>query len=154
MDLTRQLSRNEYRQIKDATKRLIKRCGGLQKAADITRLCKSRLSDCQNVSDLSSFLPVDVVADLESHVGESIVSQLLAEFAVDGCEPHRPMDRLHRMQAIIKEASEAAVEIGNGDTQAAVKEIDEAIEVLEQARRDIVTRQNRPRVVPTMKAAQ
>lgn len=57
---------------------LIAACGGLEEAAGACRLKKSRLSTCQDPHS-GSFLPVDVLADLEAHCGEPIYSRALFE---------------------------------------------------------------------------
>lgn len=147
MSGARQLPKDDYLVLKTHTRRLIKRAGGLDLAAELTRVCKSVLSDYQNPAKLDCFMPADVIADLESFIGQSLVSQTLAEFAVDPTEPHRPIDCLHRMQGVVKESAEAAIAIGNGDTQEAIKEIEEAIAELEKAKRDILARQSRPHEV-------
>lgn len=57
---------------------LIAACGGLEEAAGACRLKKSRLSHCQDPAS-GSFLPADVIADLEAHCGEPIYSRALFE---------------------------------------------------------------------------
>lgn len=57
---------------------LIVACGGLEEAATACRLGKSQLSNAQNVNQ-DSFLPIDVVAELEAYCGEPIISRALFE---------------------------------------------------------------------------
>ena len=59
---------------------LIRACGGLDEAADACRIAKSQLSNAQNPNH-DAFLPIDVIADLESYCGKSHYSSAL----VDAC---------------------------------------------------------------------
>ena len=59
---------------------LIAACGGLVEAAEVCRLKRSRLSDCQN-ADLAGrgrYLPIDVIAQLEAYCGRPIYSASVA----------------------------------------------------------------------------
>ncbi|NIA72298.1 hypothetical protein HBA54_27280 [Pelagibius litoralis] len=119
----------------------------MDKAAALTRVSKSMLSDYQNASMMETFMAVDVMADLEHFVGEPILSGLLAERAEGDGEPHSPAEKVHRIGRMAKEVGEAVEAFANGDSEAAIKEIDEAIAELEAAKRDILARRCGPREV-------
>lgn len=55
----------EMLDLKLATQAMIKGVGGLEAAADFSRLGKSRLGECQSHNHPESFVPIDVVASLE-----------------------------------------------------------------------------------------
>lgn len=55
----------ELLDLKLATQAMIKGVGGLEAAADYSRLGKSRLGECQSHNHQDSFAPIDVVATLE-----------------------------------------------------------------------------------------
>lgn len=57
---------------------LIAACNGLDEATTACRLNRSRLSEFQNWRS-GSFMPADVVADLEAYCGEAIYSRALFE---------------------------------------------------------------------------
>jgi hypothetical protein len=59
-------------------KTLIDACGGLEEAASACRLNKSRLSDFQNPNS-GSFMPADVIVDLEAYCGEPLYSREIFE---------------------------------------------------------------------------
>lgn len=59
-------------------KQLIDACGGLEEAASACRLNKSRLSDFQNPNS-GSFMPADVITDLEAYCGEPVYSREMFE---------------------------------------------------------------------------
>jgi hypothetical protein len=65
---------------KRVARALIEAVGGLEAAAEFCRLGKSQLSDCCN-PNLATFLPIDVVADLEALVPAPIVTRALARAA-------------------------------------------------------------------------
>lgn len=60
---------------------LIAACGGLEEAAGVCRIGRSQLSDCQSPHG-AGFLPADVIADLEAHCGEPVVSRALARAVI------------------------------------------------------------------------
>ena len=66
------------RQHKRHAKALIEACGGLDEAAAACRVSKTSLSDYQNPC-LTSFMPADVMADLEAYCGEPIYSRAIAD---------------------------------------------------------------------------
>lgn len=57
-------------------RQLIAMCGGLEEAARICRLRRSRLAEFQDPGS-GAFMPVDVVADLEAYGGDPIYSRAL-----------------------------------------------------------------------------
>jgi hypothetical protein len=74
----RALSRHAYLALKAATKRLIEACGGVEGAAFDTRVGKSQLSDYASPFHEKSFVPADVIADLERFTGAPFVTRALA----------------------------------------------------------------------------
>lgn len=57
---------------------LITACGGLDEAAASCRVGKSSLSDYQNPV-LTSYMPADVICDLEAYCGDAIYSRAMME---------------------------------------------------------------------------
>lgn len=57
---------------------LIAACGGLEEAAAACRVGKSALSDYQNAC-LTSFMPADVICDLEAYCGDALYSRAIME---------------------------------------------------------------------------
>lgn len=57
---------------------LIEACGGLVEAATRCRVGKSQLADYQSPQG-ETFMPADVMADLEAYCGEPIYSRALSE---------------------------------------------------------------------------
>ena len=64
--------------LKGATAALIDRVGGLQRAADASRVGVTTLCRYQDPADDKCFMPVDVVLSLELHCGAPVVTQFLA----------------------------------------------------------------------------
>lgn len=77
MSGARQFDRSSYLKLKAATRRLNKQVGGQEAAASLTRVDVGRLCRYGLAHD-PSFMPVDVVADLESDAGDLIVTKILA----------------------------------------------------------------------------
>jgi len=67
-----------YEALKASTRKLVRGAGGQESAASITRLDGPRLSRCGNPSE-AMYLPIDVVADLESDCGDPMVTKVLAQ---------------------------------------------------------------------------
>lgn len=82
---------------------LIGACGGLNEAASACRLERSRLAMFQDPNS-ASFMPADVIADLEAYCGRPLYSQALIEARPGGTD--------HANLAIeVCEAAEAAVDL-------------------------------------------
>ncbi len=79
----RLLSRTDYALLKGATRELVDSLGGLAAAAGRTRVGKSQLSAYGALQE-ADFMPVDVAADLESALGQPVVSAALA--SLRGCD--------------------------------------------------------------------
>lgn len=75
--ISRQLPSNDYRQLKAATRDLIDLCGGVRRAAGLTRIDHGSLSRAGSPHE-PYFLPIDVVADLEAEAQDAPVSRCLA----------------------------------------------------------------------------
>lgn len=73
----RPLSPIEYGGLKQASKRLIKACGGLESASMITRVGHSELARYY-AQEERLFMPIDVAADLEAIAGNPAITQALA----------------------------------------------------------------------------
>ena len=65
-----------YRGLKHVTRELIDSFGAQKAAAALVRVEQSELSDYGNISRLDRWMPLDVVADLESKVGPIVTRQL------------------------------------------------------------------------------
>lgn len=77
----RQMKAVDYALIKAQTRRLISAAGGLESAEQVTRVKKSVIGDYQNVAATAMFMPVDIVADLESDTGLPYVTEALVKLA-------------------------------------------------------------------------
>ncbi|MBB4268124.1 hypothetical protein [Roseospira visakhapatnamensis] len=76
-----------YAGIKSAFRRLLAECGDLREAAAVTRVGKTMLAEYGSRNHPDTYPPADVIADLEAHVGEPIVSRQLVRLAADRPEP-------------------------------------------------------------------
>lgn len=107
----RQLPESDYLRIKALFKRLVAKCGGCELAATITRVEKTSLSDYGRSARPDLFPPADVIMDLETEVGEPLVSREMRRIVgVMNCRP-KPM----REHEIVGEG--AKVTVCNGDFQ-------------------------------------
>lgn len=77
----RELPRRDYEALKERTKELTKRFATLDEASRITcgRTDPARLSRFGNPHEHGMFAPIDIIADLEAHIGEPVVTALLAD---------------------------------------------------------------------------
>lgn len=73
----RPCSDSEYSRLKQATRHLVKACGGLEAAAAITRVGHSELSRYYDPRE-KLHIPADIIADLERDCGRPILTQTLA----------------------------------------------------------------------------
>lgn len=78
-DRPRQLPRHVYLGLKAATRRLITAAGGTEHAVHVTRVQKTALSNYENPNCDTVFVPLDVIADLESDTGLPAVTAALAQ---------------------------------------------------------------------------
>jgi len=76
----RQLTSEMYTALKAAPRRQVKRSGGLESAASVTRVESSRLGQYQHPQH-SRFVPIDVAADLVADSGSTEILQTLAGMA-------------------------------------------------------------------------
>lgn len=70
--------RSSYNALKAATRRLVEMAGGLEPASCVTRVRKTQLSDYGNPHAAESFMPVDVIFDIEASLGEPVITRELA----------------------------------------------------------------------------
>ncbi|MFD2206611.1 hypothetical protein [Kiloniella antarctica] len=89
----RYLARADYAPLKNLARELVRLCGGGKHAAEISRACESSISGY--VSNTSpQFMPIDVVADLEAHTGQRIISQYLVDLTNELSSPVREVNPL------------------------------------------------------------
>lgn len=79
----RQLPGLDYRTLKAATRRLVEAAGGATAAAEITRGAHQHMSayGSANPDQAERFMPIDVVADLESETEQPILTKALAKLS-------------------------------------------------------------------------
>lgn len=70
-------SRGDYAVLKQASKRLVRACGGLEAAALVTRVGHSELARYYDPGE-KLFMPIDVAVDLEAIARTPVVTQSLA----------------------------------------------------------------------------
>lgn len=68
----------DYAILKQASKRLVKACGGLESTALITRVGHSELARYYDPSE-KLFMPIDIVADLETDCKNPLITRALAQ---------------------------------------------------------------------------
>ena len=90
------------RHLKIATQRQLKSAGGLEAAAEITRVGKSELALYQSAAEETRFMPVDVAADLMLQSGSYEILDDLAAIAGSLVTPLAAMPRplCHDMAAL------------------------------------------------------
>lgn len=101
-------SKNEYTVLKQASKRLIKACGGLEAAAMVTRVGHSELARYYDFQE-KLFMPIDVAADLESIARDPIISQSLAHmlgFVLMPIHPQSALEPDHHWTALLARLGE------------------------------------------------
>jgi hypothetical protein len=107
---TRNLLGDDHLVLKAAYRDLLKAAGGpVYAAQNITRTDPARLSRYGNPNE-QMFAPVDVIRDLEAHVGEPIVTRVLADQAGHVMVPKkaatRSVDFDQHLACIAKELSD------------------------------------------------
>ena len=75
----RQLPAESYALLKAATRHLVRAAGGVEHAP--TRVGKSNLSDYGSINKSETYIPIDVVADIEADLGDPRVTRALADLA-------------------------------------------------------------------------
>jgi hypothetical protein len=112
---TRNLLGDDHLMLKAAYRTLLKAAGGPVYAAEhITRTDAARLSRYGNPNE-QMFAPMDVIRDLEAHVGEPIVSRVLADLAGFVLVPKkaatRSVDFDQHLATVAREMSDVVGEI-------------------------------------------
>jgi len=67
-----------YAALKSATRGLIRATGGLENARAVTRVSVPHIARYGDVKDMTAFMPIDVVLDIEAALGEPIITRELA----------------------------------------------------------------------------
>lgn len=95
--------------IKEATRRLKNRAKGLETASDFCRVGKTSLGYFGSVNH-EQHIPADVIADLETYIGDPLVTRVLAELQGYKLEPSNPSETI-----LCIRAANSAVVIEMGD---------------------------------------
>ncbi|WP_108661059.1 phage regulatory CII family protein [Acuticoccus kandeliae] len=135
----RELPEADYLKLKAASRDLVRAVGGVTKAAQVTRLDAGRISRAASNND-SSFLPLDVVADLEAHAEDPIVTRVLAGmsgFTVvpDEVTPSRSSP-LQLLTAVVKEGADVVATLTEAYADGEL-DLDEIAMAQEQIRQDM-----------------
>lgn len=80
MNAASYLPRRDYLALKAATRELVEMAGGVTRAATIARTDAPRLCRYGSPNEVIA-APVDVIADLEAHVGDPVVTRCLADLS-------------------------------------------------------------------------
>lgn len=122
----------DYDSLTTAVRRAVRKGGGLESVASITRVSKSSLHNYQTHTGV--FPPLDVVLDIETDVGEPFVTRQMA--ALQGYKlervdpsPHEVGDPLHAIPKLVKELGDFAdaVERAANDGTYTPRELDEML---------------------------
>lgn len=132
-----------YLRLKAAARALVKKAGGQESAAMVTRASHQTLSR-YGLPDDVTFMPVDVVADLEADVGNPIITRMLADLAgylLIAKPPAVEADPewIARLAALAKESGEAisrlaeALSVGGTITAEEIRDLELRRELREAA---------------------
>jgi hypothetical protein len=111
--ITRPRTDGEYVSLKQASKRLIKSCGGLEAAAMVTRVGHSELARYYDPSE-KLFMPIDVAADLEAISRNPLISRCLANmlgYSLIPIEHHSSPEPAHHWTALLANLGEETASI-------------------------------------------
>lgn len=111
--ISRPRSDAEYVSLKQASKRLIKSCGGLEAAAMVTRVGHSELARYYDPSE-KLFMPIDVAADLEAISRNPLVSRCLADmlgFSLIPIEYQSSQEPAHHWTALLANLGEETASV-------------------------------------------
>lgn len=81
MTHARTLPDASYREIEAAARKLVKLCGGQEAAAFVTRVGHQALQKYGSTEHPDLSMPADVIADLESDIGDPVMTRKLADLA-------------------------------------------------------------------------
>ncbi len=141
-----------YNSIKATTARLIKSCGGIECAAEDTRVSASTLSEYETPNQPNRFITADVVVDLELVSRNPILTKALCRiaggvFLPTRINPDAPIWNQH-LAMISREVADV---VGRGNEMLAddndisskeapdlLRDVDEAIDVLASMRAALV----------------
>lgn len=146
MSRARQLPDRDYQALKAATRQLINAAGGMEAAAAISRGNHQTMSryGSAHLDNVDRYIPIDVLADLESECGQPVLTAALARMSGHLLVPEPSV--VHSGSALgvitaraLKETSEVFVALAEGlgdgkicvdDARKISKEIDEALSKL------------------------
>ncbi len=150
--LGRKTNVDDLQALKATTRRLVDACGGQESAASITRVAHQSLSRYRLPERAEDFIPIDVLLDLELDAGEPFVTRALAArqgWTITRIEGAVTAGGLHEaVGQISKEAADVIIVVSRGladgdfspaDVDAAIPEIDEALERLAGLRQALLT---------------
>lgn len=140
-----------YKRLKAASRRLVHECGTEEEASAVTRVSRSKIGHYGNINMAETFMPLDVVIDLESSVGNPILTREMARLqghvlielphVMDESEWHRSIGKLARgAGAVIAGISEALADDGDVSAEEIIeleilKQIDDSLQLMSAMRR-------------------
>ncbi len=136
MTIKSRMASRRYGTVEEATAALIAACGGIDGAAASCRVGRSQLADYANPHEEKSFMPLDVVQQLEAACGQPIVTEYLAgrHDVVLVKLPTGPTSLRTWMQAeagVLKEHAERAGKMADALADGRL-DLNEAVEVLRE----------------------
>lgn len=150
--MLRQLPSRDYLTLKAAFRELVTLCGGVARAATITRGCQSRISEAMSPNHEDRFPALDQIADLEAECGVAAVSRCMASMAghdmIARPEAVAPATINALLSNAVLEFSDVTANIvralANNDLSAderhaATAEIDQAINAMYELRAKVAT---------------
>ncbi|MBB4316122.1 hypothetical protein [Roseospira marina] len=102
----------DYLGLKSAFRRLLQESGGLKAAAEVTRIGPTSLSECASRDHADRYPPADVILDLETHVGEAIVSRQLVHLVADRADMETHASPGNDVAAVLHMATRGQVALG------------------------------------------
>lgn len=99
------------KELKEATRLLIKGCKGLVRSSGACRVRKSTLSRYQSHEEKQMFMPIDIVADLEHKANQPIIARALAKLAGWELVKLPPSDATGRISAQLKKVFKESGEL-------------------------------------------
>lgn len=106
-----------FHQVKAANRKLIKKNGGIEAAAELTSLSKSQIGRCHSDSD-TELLPVPAILRLEAECGDPVVTRVMA--AQHGCKLTDPREKSSDSACLLRESLELSARANEYQRNAAI----------------------------------